>query len=44
MKEDVKEETPHRSLREGAGVVTFIQLRHILRGVVGLLALARRMF
>jgi hypothetical protein len=39
MKEDVKEKTPRLPPLEGVGVVTYIQPRHILRGVVGLGAL-----
>ena len=47
MKKDVKEKTSPRPLRD-AGVVTYIQPRLIphliLRGVIGLVALARRTF
>jgi hypothetical protein len=43
MKEDVKEKTPPRP-SEDVGVVTYIQPHHILREVIGLVALARRTF
>jgi hypothetical protein len=44
MKEDVKEKTLPSPLGGDAGVVTYIQPRILLRRVIGLAALARRMF
>ena len=44
MKEDVKKKTPSPAPREDAGVVTDIQPHLILRGVSGLVTLARRKF
>ena len=44
MKEDVKEKSFSPPLRGDAGMVTYIQPHHTLRGVIGLAALARRAF
>jgi len=44
MKEDVKKKSFSPAPGEDAGVVTYIQPHLILRGVIGLAALARRTF